>query len=172
MDDALARTDSPRCRELHEGITALLRRYGRRIEYGNLRSRVTDWEADEGVVLNIALVYETPGGSTDQINVTYDCVASEFTMVDEEGETVTDDPALVLARLTERVQAIPGYRRERLLGEVSRQIGGGISRAGLVGHLNRMLQDQFRGGAITYNELHEAIAHAVRSAAPGASAKV
>src|SRR4051812_243568 len=62
-----------------------------RVEYGNLRCRISEWDGGAGdTVTNIALVYETPGGSTDQINISYHHLTSLFSLVDvHEGEVTT-----------------------------------------------------------------------------------
>ena len=44
----------------------------RRIAYGNLRHEYSEYSRDGNTTVNIAVIYETPGGSTTQINITYD----------------------------------------------------------------------------------------------------
>jgi hypothetical protein len=132
------------------------------IEYGNLRSRISVWEGvDGGRVTNVALVYETPGGSTDQINVSFDHGAGLFSIIDER-EQVTEDVDEVLEYVHPRVAHIPGKRRESLEAEIRRQFDSGIGRAGLFGHITRLLQSDFKGGAITHQELQQAMRFAIQ----------
>jgi len=136
--------------------------YAGLVEYGNLRSQFSDWEnAAGGRITNIALVYETPGGSTDQINVSFDHTSSHFSVVDDV-EVVTPDAAQVLERILPRIHSIPGKRFEALTGEIRRQIDEGVGRAGLFGHINRLTQSDFKGGTITHQELKNAMQFAIR----------
>lgn len=135
-----------------------------RVEYGNLRSRISDWDPGDGnAITNVALVYETPGGSTDQINISYYCVSGEFALIDEhEGEVTTSCVETVLESIQPRITGIPGKRLETLYAEIRRQIDGGSNHAGLFGHLNRMIQSEFKGGTITHLELRDAMTYAVK----------
>ena len=135
-----------------------------RVEYGNLRICVSDWDyGDDEPVTNVALVYETPGGSTDQINITYHHHQQTFTLVDAyEGEQTTTSPDVVLESVMARVSAIPEKRRETLYGEIRRQVDSGSNAAGLFGHLNRFMQSEFKGGTITHIELRDAMTFAVQ----------
>src|SRR5437764_10913279 len=78
--------------EFEARLRELMQPYARRIEYGNLRSQPSDWETPDGhKITNFAIVYETPGGSTDQINVAYDHTTGHFTLLDEAlGELETE----------------------------------------------------------------------------------
>src|SRR5688572_11018622 len=100
--------------------------YAGRVEYGNLRYTVSEWENAGGEkITNVALVYETPGGSTDQINISYDHAAAHFALVDESREYYTTSVDEVLASVLPRIQAIPERRREALTSEIRRQIDEG-----------------------------------------------
>ena len=81
-----------------------------RPEYGGLRMRVSEWDAGDGVPhLDIALVYDTPEGSTDQINIGYDREQQLFELVDAaEGEITTASIGEVLDAVRRRVREIPG----------------------------------------------------------------
>src|SRR5262245_46880774 len=106
-----------------------------RVEYGNLRQHLSVWESvDAGRSTNIALVYETPGGSTDQINVSYDHARRSFTVL-EEHEHFTTDVEEVLERILKRVLTIPEKRRETVRAEIRRQVDAGMGRAGVFGHM-------------------------------------
>lgn len=152
-----------RYQEFEARLRELMLPFARRIEYGNLRSQPSEWQsADGGKITNIAIVYETPGGSTDQINVSYDQRRGCFTLLDESlGEIETDSVDTVIENVRPRVAGIPEKRREHLRSEVRRQIDAGMSRMSLVGHLNRLLTSEFRGGTITHLELRDAMTFAV-----------
>jgi len=150
------------CARIQERIAP----FAGRVEYGNLRVRISDWadwgSGDDEPVTNVALVYETPGGSTDQINITYHHHQKTFALVDaHEGEQTTTSPDVVLESVMGRVSAIPEKRRETLYGEIRRQVDGGSGAAGLFGHLNRFMQSEFKGGTITHIELRDAMTYAV-----------
>jgi hypothetical protein len=148
------------CSRLQEDIGPYLGR----VEYGNLRSRISEWDCGSGEpITNVALVYETPGGSTDQINITYYHDSSTFVLVDAaEGELSTPSIDTVLETIRPRVSGIPGRRREALFDEIRRQIDAGSNTAGVVGHLNRMMQSGLRGGTITLPEMKDAMTFAVQ----------
>jgi hypothetical protein len=135
-----------------------------RVEYGNLRSRVSDWDCGDGEpITNVALVYETPGGSTDQINITYYHKSGTFALIDaEEGEVMTPSIDLVLKNIQPRISGIPSKRRETLYAEIRRQVDSGSNTAGLFGHLNRLMQSEFKGGTITHLELRDAMTYAMQ----------
>jgi hypothetical protein len=138
--------------------------YAGRVEYGNLRYRISDWDCGAGdSITNIALVYETPGGSTDQINISYHHAEGRFALVDEdEGEVTTDSIDTVIQSIQPRISGIPTKRLETLFAEIRRQIDSGSNHAGLFGHLNRMIQSEFKGGTITHLELRDAMTYAVK----------
>jgi hypothetical protein len=156
------------CNRLRQEISE----YAGRVEYGNLRYKTDVWESVDGQRnTNLALVYETPGGSTDQINVSFDHSTGLFSIVDE-AEHLTPCAEEVMAHVRPRVASIPERRRESLFAEIRRQIDGGVGRAGLFGHINRLMQSDFRGGTITHQELQEAMRFAVqysRGVPPGTS---
>ena len=146
------------CDRLRQEISA----FAGRVEYGNLRYKTDVWETAEGNrVTNLALVYETPGGSTDQINVSFDHATDLFSIV-EDSEHLTPSADEVMAHVRPRVACIPEKRRESLQAEIRRQIDGGVGRAGLFGHINRLMQSDFKGGTITHQELQEAMRFAVQ----------
>src|SRR4051794_14505802 len=96
--------------------------YAGRIDYGNLRHQISVWEAQDGHrMTNLALVYETPGGSTDQINISFDHRSGLFAYVDE-AEHETDSPEEVVRHVLPRITEIPTRRRESLHSEIRRQI--------------------------------------------------
>src|SRR5438132_9948524 len=69
------------------GLQELISPYAGKIEYGNLRSQASDWDTGDGPrITNVAIVYETPGGSTDQINVSLDQGRGCFCVVEDQGD--------------------------------------------------------------------------------------
>jgi len=149
------------CTKLREYISP----YAGRVEYGNLRSQVSDFEdcSNGECVTNVALVYETPGGSTDQINISYHHSVRQFSVVDEQdGEVFTDCLEFVFQSIEPRISGIPSKRLETLYAEIRRLIDEGTNTAGLFGHLNRILQSEFKGGGITHLELRDAMTYAVQ----------
>lgn len=138
--------------------------YAGRVEYGNLRHTISSWDCGGGEsTTNIALVYETPGGSTDQINISYYHSTRAFSLIDaHEGEFTTQSPEDVIEAILPRITGIPDKRREHLLGEIRRQIDSGSSHTGVVGHLNRMMNSGFKGGTMTIGEMRDAMTYAVR----------
>ena len=158
---------SERCgilKELCARIQEYIGPYAGRVEYGNLRCRISDWDCGSGApVTNIALVYETPGGSTDQINISFNHETGEFILVDaHEGEWSTRSVDAVLECIGPRVCGIPQKRFDHLCDEIRRQVDGGSNTAGLFGALNRMMQSEFKGGGITHLELRDAMTFAVK----------
>ncbi len=145
-------------------IQETIRPYAGRVEYGNLRIRISEWDCgDSEPVTNIALVYETPGGSTDQINVSYYHQARLFALVDaSEGEFTTASVEAVLEAIHPRIVGIPDKRSEHLRAEIRRQVDAGNSTAGVFGQLNRFMQSEFRGGTITHIEMRDAMTYAVQ----------
>jgi hypothetical protein len=137
-----------------------------KVEYGNLRSQASDWDTGEGPrITNIAIVYETPGGSTDQINVSLDHGRGCFSVLDDEGtEFETAAPDDVLACIRPRILGIPVKRLAHLRDEIKRQMDTGIPPAGVVGHLNRLMNSELRGGTITHLEMRDAMTFAVQYA--------
>lgn len=135
-----------------------------RVEYGNLRLNVSEWDSANGdTTTNIALVYETPGGSTDQINISYNHATGDLSLIDaHEGEIVTRDEATVVQAVVGRIRIIPLKRQETLQAEVRRLIDDGGSTTGVIGHLNRCLSSEFRGGTLTHLELRDAMTYAVK----------
>jgi len=150
--------------QLCSRIQEFIAPFAGRVDYGNLRSRVSDWDCGDGEpVTNVALVYETPGGSTDQINISYYHESGAFALIDVEGERTTRSVDVVIESISPRISGIPQKRRDALQAEIRRLIDGGSSTtAGLFGHLNRILQSDFKGGTITHLEFRDAMTYAVQ----------
>jgi hypothetical protein len=156
-------SNEERYNDFQARLRELLMPYAHRIEYGNLRSQPSECASSDGSkITNVAIVYETPGGSTDQINVAFDHRYGRFTLLDESlGELETESVEIVIEQVRPRIVGIPEKRKEHLRDEVRRQIDAGMSRLLLVGHLNRLLTSEFRGGMITHLELRDAMTFAV-----------
>jgi hypothetical protein len=153
------------------GLRELISPYAGKVEYGNLRSHSSDWDTGEGpTITNVAIVYETPGGSTDQINVSFDHGTRLFSVLDDDGvEFETAAPTQVLTCIGPRLLGIPQKRLSHLRAEIQRQMDSGTPTAGVVGHLNRLLNSELRGGTITHMEMRDAMTFAVHYAKNGAS---
>ena len=159
--------------EFMAGLRELISPYAGKVEYGNLRSQASDWDMGEGPrITNVAIVYETPGGSTDQINVSFDHGAARFCVLDDEGtEFDTGAPPEVLSCIRPRILGIPAKRLGHLRDEIKRQMDSGIPPAGVVGHLNRLMNSELRGGTITHLEMRDAMTFAVQYARNSVSAR-
>lgn len=151
------------------GLRELIAPYAGKIEYGNLRAHASDWDTGEGpCISNVAIVYETPGGSTDQINVSFDHGSGCFSAIDDCGaECQTALPADVLERIRPLILGIPAKRIDHLREEIKRQLDSGLPPAGVVGHLNRLMNSELRGGTITHLEMRDAMTFAVQYAKGG-----
>jgi hypothetical protein len=154
------------------GLKELIAPYAGKVEYGNLRAQTSDWDTGDGAhITNVAVVYETPGGSTDQINVSFDHRSAAFNVLDSEGaECETGLPEEALEHIRPRVLGIPDKRRAHLREEITRQMDTGVPPAGVVGHLNRLMNSELRGGTITHLEMRDAMTFAVQYAKNGVPA--
>jgi hypothetical protein len=141
----------------------------RQAAYGNLRAEVTRWEQAGGGLLNLALVYELPGGSSDQVNVTWEETPGLFRYLDASGgaERQTTSAAVVHDAVLEAVTGIPALRRRRLREEIDRWVEAGESRPPLLQRLRDLVQGcDLKGGCLTDEELRLGIAHIVARTAP------
>jgi len=102
--------------ELVERLDELLIPFIGRVQYGNLRRKVTEWGDGDERTRNLAVIYESPGGSTNQVNIMYLPTQDAFTTVDPETgkERQTKDIAPLLELIGRHAETIPGYRAERL----------------------------------------------------------
>ncbi len=134
-----------------------------RIMYGNLRYKCSDWDSQDQSVTNIAIIYETPGGSTCQVNVEYDRRNAEFSFLGDEleGTIVTHEPERVLAALNAHIRAIPSRRLEQLYKQIDSWIAEGKTRSQLFSEFNKLLQAEFFGGRISITELKKGIQYAL-----------
>jgi hypothetical protein len=145
-----------------KSIRAVCLSYHHQIPYGNLRSEFSSWEEGADTVANLAIVYEVPGGSTNQINITYHEVAQQFSYLglDAHEEKVTSSLDEVRQMVTEAVERIPAIRKRRLLEDIDRWAAQGLSQRDLFQKMNGLLKiEDLRGGTITMQEMKAGIAH-------------
>ena len=135
----------------------------RRIGHGNLRHEYSQWRRGEGST-NVAIIYETPGGSTTQLNISFDPASKCFSYLSADLECKVDctDPAEVFQMIEEHVRAIPDKRARQLQQQIELWVEQGMSRSELFAQLNKLLQAEFLGGRITTSELQRGIQYAIR----------
>jgi len=136
----------------------------RRIAYGNLREEVSENRSDGSVIKNAAIVYETPGGSTTQINVSYDTKSGIFSYLsDDLRETISSrDPREVLEMVMEHTRRIPEKRMAALRAQIDSWLAEGKTKREMFAEMNKLLQAEFLGGRISTEELKAGIQHIVR----------
>lgn len=136
----------------------------RRIGYGNLRHEYNEWSRGETRETNVAVIYETPGGSTTQINVTYVSEAGEFVFLDDDLETQisTKDPEEALAFIEKHLKVIPEKRCSQLEMSIDSWMFQGKGKSEICSELNKLLQTEFLGGRINNKELKHGIQHLVK----------
>lgn len=140
-------------------VSQLLQPHLGKIAYGNVRAEDSDWNSDNQVMHNLAVVYEIPGGSTSQINVSFTNPDGEFTYInpDNHSEHSTQDPAEVLAMMETAIKQIPEKRRQCLRQEIERWFGKGRTSGEMFTEINKLLHLDFKGGTITHQELKDSI---------------
>lgn len=150
-------------RALEELVSACRSPAERRIRFGNLRYEISPG-SDNGGVTNAAVVYETPGGSTTQINITYDDKQGVFSYLAEDlVHTVTStDPQEVIDMVRRHVMSIPERRLQALFNTIDIWLSEGKSRHEMFAEMNKLLQSEFLGGRITTDELKAGIQHIVK----------
>lgn len=135
----------------------------RRIAYGNLRHEYSEWGEGNEATTNVAVIYETPGGSTTQLNITYDHGKNQFTFLKPDGadRVTTSDPVEPLQMIVGAVRAIPERRMHSLQEQIESWCEEGKCRRELFAEMNKLLQSDFLGGSITQRELKLGIKHAI-----------
>lgn len=135
----------------------------RRIGFGNLRSECSEWHRSEEKITNVAIIYETPGGSTCQINIDYDHDSGQFSFLGPrlEETIATFEPADVVAMVNNHVRTIPERRLAYLHQQIDHWVAEGKTRSQLFAELNKLLQTEFLGGRISTTELHKGIEYAL-----------
>ena len=143
----------------------------RRIGYGNLRHEYSEFAKGGKSTVNIAVIYETPGGSTTQINISFDTATGEYSYLDRdlENQITSRDHNEVIAAIEEVVTEIPGKRSLQLTNQINAWMEMGKGRHEIFSELNKLLQTEFLGGRITTHELKEGIQHVVKEYAQNSS---
>ncbi len=133
----------------------------RSVAYGNVRYQV--WE--DGGQVNIGIIYETPGGSTNQINIEYDPQTGSFSLPDANGpgDFVASDPEAVIEMVHAHIQQIPEKRMERLREYIDAWHLENVPRIDIFERLNQLMFQDLKGGRITHDELYEACRYTVAS---------
>lgn len=136
----------------------------RRIGFGNIRHEYCEWCRSGVNDTNVAVIYETPGGSTTQLNVCFDHLTGEFTYLDEdlESQITTTDPDQVLRYIESHMREIPGKRLVQIEKTIDSWVSEGKVRSEIFAELNKLLQTEFLGGRVNNNELKHGIQHLVR----------
>lgn len=143
-------------------ITQKISEHMHQIPYGNLRSELTQWHEEAGLVENLAIVYEVPGGSTNQINVTYFENTGDyvFLALDTHDECCTSSLEQATKMVCDVVARIPAIRKARLLEDIDRWAEQGMGQRDLFQKMNALLQvEDLRGGTITMAEMKHGISH-------------
>jgi hypothetical protein len=146
--------------EWEQRLEALLADFRYRIAYGNLRAQRSEWAGAEPVV-NFALVYELPGGSSSQINIAYHPADNTLRVLsaDTGEEQVCRDVDSALSLVRETIERIPERRLRRLRDDIERWFGEGKTSHEIFLEINRLLQTDFKGGTLTHPELKAGIAY-------------
>lgn len=139
----------------------------RRIGFGNIRHEYCEWCRDDDKDTNIAIIYETPGGSTTQLNFTYNHGTGEFSYLGSDLETTitTEDPEQVMHYIEDHMRQIPAKRLAQIEKTVDDWLAQGKGRSEIFAELNKMLQTEFLGGRVNNKELKHGIQHLVKQVA-------
>lgn len=148
---------------LDETLTSYTQPQDLRIGYGNLRHEYSQWRRSAEVSTNIAIIYETPGGSTAQINITYTHHTQQFSYIDHtrDQKVTTAEPRQVLHMIEQQISRIPTKRLDQLQQQIDTWVGEGKSRSQLFAELNKLLQTEFLGGRINATELKQSIQYSI-----------
>ncbi len=133
----------------------------RAIAYGNVRYQ--KWENTGRI--NIGIIYETPGGSTNQINIEFHGAEGRFAMpqCEGDGQFESTDLDAVLATVRQHVDQIPEKRMEKLRDYVDSWVEEGRTRPAIFEKLNGFLYQELKGGRITHDELNRGCRYVVRA---------
>lgn len=159
-------------KELDQILATYQTPHERRVGFGNLRHEYSTWKREGEEVTNIAIIYETPGGSTTQLNITYNHQDGSFTYLDSElGDCViTHDGRDALEVIHAHVVEIPTKRQDALNRQVDAWMGEGKTSSEVFAELNKLLTNEFLGGRVTTMELKSAIQHAIKRKAQASAA--
>lgn len=160
----MSNSSGNRFEELVEQLDRAILPYAGKVAYGNLRRKVTEWGEGEAQIQNLAVIYESPGGSTNQLNIAYRPHDRVFVTVDPETgeETTTDDIDALLDVVLRHVDTIPAYRLERLRRQIDEWHDAGYTQTHIFAELKQLLESDFKGGSLTQEELQQGIRYAVQ----------
>lgn len=129
------------------------------ITYGNLRWETHLWGEGEDSTYIFSLVYETPGGSTNQLSVYYRPSTDKFEALGQEQEEDLHTSSIeeVISWLEDKVKRIPQIRLAKLKSNIDQWFASGRTRMEMLQEMNKLLQTDFKGGSITHTELREGI---------------
>ena len=152
------------CEALDEMVASYQATEERRIGHGNLRHEYSTWKKQDEEITNVAVIYETPGGSTTQLNITYNHRDATFDYLDGQlgGSVTTQDGRQALQIILDHVKTIPDKRLEQVYMQVDLWMGEGKSKREVFVELNKLLQAEFLGGRITTAELKAAVQYAIK----------
>jgi hypothetical protein len=145
--------------EFKKRLDALLAPYRGKIEWGNVREKVSHWQEGDQEMTNFAVTYESPGGSTNQINISFDHKRNVFRALNDETghEEDVSEVSIVIEQVDVHVKSIPEKRRQRLWSDMERWLSEGASQGQILNKLSQLLKMQdLMGGSITSIELQEA----------------
>lgn len=131
------------------------------VGFGDVRRQVSHSTLDHPIT-NVAIIYESPGGSTNQINIVFDHTVLQFRVLNDLSgeEELFPASAPIVGRIEQLVTSIPEIRMKRLKWDIDRWVDDGKTQSQIYLTLNRLLQFEagtgLRGGAITGDELKEA----------------
>lgn len=148
--------------ETQKQLIATLAPYMGKVSFGNLRFQVSEWTENDRSYTNIAIVYETPGSSTNQLNILVDEAEGVITFVDGDEERRTPHLEEVLQFVENAVRTIPERRMERLRETIRLWARQGKSKAEVLAELNRLLRADLLGGSITHTELKASIQYCLQ----------
>jgi len=133
------------------------------VTYGNLRWESHKWGEGEDSTYIFSLVYETPGGSTNQLSIYYRPALDNFEALgqQEEEDLRTNSLEEVINWLEDKVRRIPHIRLEKLKSNIDQWFASGRSRMEMLQEMNKLLQTDFKGGSITHTELKEGVQYII-----------
>jgi len=139
--------------------------YAHKVTYGNLRCTWSQWQTGGHPVTNLAVVYELPGGSTNQINQSFRHDDGSICYLDGDGvECLTRDLTIPLRLLEQAIAEIPARREQSLQETIRRWFGEGKTKQEIFKEINQLLQTDFKGGSLTHTELKTGINYVLQLA--------
>jgi hypothetical protein len=140
------------------------------VAWGNVRYELCEWSREGNRDCSVAIVYEVPGGSTSQINISYDAETGVFSYLSDDltATTGSTDPRDALDHVAAHLRDIPAKRLARLEGLVDEWLAEGQTRTQILTSLQGLLDTDLVGGRVTPDELKRGIQYLMKRAAPPA----